>query len=155
MCLIFAYLPSYPLLALLRPVLYRGTKRGEKGVDSCRLHFSLGFHLHLANGRHWREMEGGRKGEARVSLPRLSALRGISRRVGTSSMALIPLGQAHLGSTFLPGLWKDCPHSWLSSLRHGSNFLLLLISGCLNFSCLASQLFHYLCNQFLKSFPFC
>lgn len=65
--------------------------------------------------------------------------------------------KAHVGSTFCqvalhPGLQKDGPHPWLSSLRHGSSFLLLLISGCLDFPCLASQLFHYLCSQFLKSF---
>lgn len=89
--------------------------------------------------------------------PSFSTACGIFHKGGTSTMALTLLGKAHVGSTFCqvalhPGLQKDGPHPWLSSLRHGSSFLLLLISGCLDFPCLASQLFHYLCSQFLKSF---
>lgn len=135
-------------------------ERGEEGLTLAGCTSQLAsiciWPMRGTEGR-WR---AGEREKPRYFSLSFSASCGVSHRCGTSPMSLTPLGQVHFGSTFCqvavhPGLWKDCPYPWLSSLRHGSSFLLLLISICLNFSLLASQLFHYLYNHFLKSFPSC
>lgn len=66
--------------------------------------------------------------------------------IGPPQFYLLPRDPCILGS-------RKIAHTL--TLTHGSSFWLLQISHCTNFPCLASQLFHYLCNQFLKFILFC
>lgn len=66
--------------------------------------------------------------------------------IGPQQLHLWPGGLCILGS-------RKTAHTL--TLTHGSSFSLLEISPCFNFPCLASQLFHYLYNQFLKFILFC
>lgn len=54
--------PHIHSLLFSDPFCTMGVRKERLGAEAFRLHFSIGFCLHLANGRNWREMErGGRE----------------------------------------------------------------------------------------------
>lgn len=124
-------------------------------ADSCKLCFSIGFYVNLANRRHWQETGQGERRRLGVSAPGCLSLAASPTEVAPphgfgSSQKGLPWFHLLPWALHLE-LWKNCPGPWLSSPRPGGgSFLLWLISGCLDFLCLASQFFHYLYNPFLK-----
>lgn len=127
-------LPVGPQIHALR---FSDLRERVLGTGSCS--FSAQFHRNPATERHLQEKMNKRRGWP-MSLPATH-----SQYLMVSSVVMqSPPSQDSQKSLLMDGLMEsgNAASHWLSNLRHGSCFLQLLISSCLNFPGMAFQLLH-------------